>query len=72
VQQVTGVSPEVAEFPASCDMYVFQQAHIPTIILGPGDLSLAHAPNESIRLDDIIAASHIYAQIITDMSSRLY
>ena len=64
VESVTGTPPIVAPFPASCDMYIFGREGIPTIIFGPGALSLAHAPNESIRLQDVFDAARIYVEII--------
>ena len=37
---------------------------IPTVILGPGDISLAHKPNECVRIDQLTAAAEIYRSII--------
>ncbi len=36
---------------------------IPTVILGPGDIGLAHKPNENIRLDELLAAAAVYGEI---------
>lgn len=69
VKKITGMSPATGAFPASCDMWVFGQAGIPTIILGPGDLNLAHAINESTDLTQVITATHIYAQAVCDLAS---
>lgn len=35
--------------------------HIPTIGFGPGDEAMAHAPNEKVRIDDVVKASAFYA-----------
>ncbi len=39
------------------------QLGIPTIGFGPGDPSLAHQPNEYIRLDDVKAAAKGYCAL---------
>jgi acetylornithine deacetylase/succinyl-diaminopimelate desuccinylase len=49
-------------FPAWTDgALLSREAHIPTIIWGPGALDLAHSPAESIRLEDVFLASRLYA-----------
>jgi len=42
--------------------------NIPTVILGPGDISLAHKPDEYITIEDLLAAAEIYGQICLNMS----
>ncbi|MDP6438308.1 MAG: M20/M25/M40 family metallo-hydrolase [Candidatus Brocadiia bacterium] len=69
VQGVLGHPPDVSEFPASCDMYVFGREGIPTIVMGPGDIGLAHSPNESIRVDLVLAASRVYVELANAMSA---
>jgi acetylornithine deacetylase/succinyl-diaminopimelate desuccinylase-like protein len=34
---------------------------IPVIGYGPGDEEMAHAPNEKVRIDDLVQASAFYA-----------
>jgi len=36
-------------------------AGVPTVILGPGDLALAHSPRESVPVAELAAAARIYA-----------
>lgn len=36
---------------------------IPTIIFGPGDISLAHKPNEFIEIDQLLKSAEIYGTI---------
>ena len=43
--------------------FYINDARIPTVILGPGSLSVAHTANEWIAVDDLIAAARIYARI---------
>jgi acetylornithine deacetylase/succinyl-diaminopimelate desuccinylase len=51
-------------FPAWTDGALLSgYAGIPTIVLGPGDLSLAHSPRESIATVEIEEAARIYAAL---------
>jgi acetylornithine deacetylase/succinyl-diaminopimelate desuccinylase len=34
---------------------------VPTVILGPGDLALAHGPREAVPVAELVAASQLYA-----------
>ncbi len=45
--------------------FYINDAHIPTIILGPGSLSVAHTANEWIAVEDLVSAARIYARIFT-------
>lgn len=46
-----------ANFPSSMDGIWLQQAGIPTIAFGPGDLRVAHAKDEYVRIDEMIEAA---------------
>jgi putative selenium metabolism hydrolase len=35
--------------------------HIPTVIIGPGDVEVCHKPNETTRIDDLVVCSGLYA-----------
>ena len=61
---VLGEAPPFAAFPGGTDAPHFQvTAGIPTIpSLGPGLLTAAHRPNESISLQSIAEATAIYAE----------
>ncbi len=43
--------------------FYINDVQIPTIILGPGSLSVAHTANEWVLVDDLVAAARIYARI---------
>jgi acetylornithine deacetylase/succinyl-diaminopimelate desuccinylase family protein len=43
--------------------FYINDARIPTVIFGPGSLSVAHTANEWIAVDDLVAAARIYARI---------
>ena len=54
-------------FPAWTDGALLgANAGIPTVILGPGDLSLAHSPRESVAVAEIEEAALLYARIALD------
>jgi acetylornithine deacetylase len=45
---------------AACDAWRYQnQAGIPTLVFGPGSLSVAHSKEEHIQLDEVLAAAEI-------------
>jgi acetylornithine deacetylase/succinyl-diaminopimelate desuccinylase len=60
---VTGRSDQPVAFPAWTDASLLANfASIPCVILGPGDLALAHTPRESVPLDEVAEAAAIYAE----------
>ena len=64
VAQVRGIKQEVSGFTACCDMWcLMEKSHIPTMILGPGKLSMAHKTDEYISMDELSEAAKIYAAI---------
>ncbi len=58
---VTGKTPEVSLMTAGCDMRYFHSLGIPTVIYGPGDLSMAHQTNEYVDVGRVITATQVYA-----------
>lgn len=61
---VTGAEPEFGAFPAWTDGgRLADAAGIPTLILGPGDLSLAHSPREAVPLAEVTGAARIYTEL---------
>lgn len=64
IAQVRGITQKFSGFTACCDMWCLKEgAGIPTVILGPGKLSMAHKANEYISLDELYLAAKIYAAI---------
>lgn len=60
----TGVAPDLVGFTGITDArFYINQVRIPTVILGPGSLTVAHTANESVPVDDLVAAARIYARI---------
>ena len=42
--------------------FYINEARIPTVILGPGSLTVAHTANERVAVDELVAAARIYAR----------
>lgn len=61
VEKFTHKATKPAIFDATCEAPFFSvNSHIPTLILGPGDLSQAHVKNEFVRISELNLAAEIY------------
>lgn len=60
VSYVTGRTPDLRGWAAYTDGALLQEAGIPTVIFGPGDLRLAHSDDEHILLSDVVTATEVY------------
>ena len=61
-EEVLGRKVEVLGYSATSDMETFvNQGGISTIMMGPGELRVAHSADEYIELDQVVAASKIFA-----------
>ncbi len=62
---ILGRSVRAVGFSATCDMtYLVNDGGIPTIILGPGGIDVAHQVNEHIALDEVARAVEVYLHTI--------
>lgn len=62
-----GHPANVRAMTAACDAWRYQnQAGIPTLVFGPGSLSVAHSKEEHIRLDEVLAAAEILFDFCED------
>jgi acetylornithine deacetylase/succinyl-diaminopimelate desuccinylase-like protein len=62
-----GSPPDDVGFTGITDArFYINQATIPTVILGPGSLSVAHATDEWVAVDELVAAARIYARIFVE------
>ncbi len=51
--------------PFGADLRLFtNHAGIPTVLYGPGDVSLAHGVDEHILLDNVVTATRVVALMI--------
>jgi acetylornithine deacetylase/succinyl-diaminopimelate desuccinylase family protein len=63
VRAETGSIPADHGFTGITDArFYINEAEIPSVILGPGSLALAHTANESVELADLIRAARVYAR----------
>jgi succinyl-diaminopimelate desuccinylase len=64
VKEIMKEDPGITGFIATCDMrFLVNQARIPTIILGPGNLRQAHTVDEYIETRQVLNGAKIYALI---------
>jgi succinyl-diaminopimelate desuccinylase len=66
VREETGRAPLDTGFTGITDArFYLNDRSIPTIILGPGSLGVAHTANESVEIAQLVAAARIYARVFT-------
>ena len=53
-------------FGAACDGSFLEAEGIPSVVFGPGDLRLAHCKDESVDLDEVIAAAKSLAACVVE------
>jgi succinyl-diaminopimelate desuccinylase len=70
-KEVRGERPEIKGFSGFTDArFYINQFHIPTLILGPGGVDQSHTTDESVEVDALIQAAHIYALILIHYLSK--
>jgi acetylornithine deacetylase/succinyl-diaminopimelate desuccinylase len=68
VEIETGARPADVGFTGITDArFYLNEAHIPTVILGPGSLGVAHTAGESVPVHDLVAAARAYARIAVSL-----
>lgn len=64
IKETLEKAPSIHAFTGWTDASLISNfAHIPTMILGPGDISLAHSERESIEVKELFNASVVYSLI---------
>jgi succinyl-diaminopimelate desuccinylase len=64
VRKETGEAPRDVGFTGITDArFYINGAKIPTVILGPGSLAVAHTANESISVTQLVTGARVYARI---------
>jgi acetylornithine deacetylase len=62
IQDVTGTAPRVEGMTYGADMRLLvNEAKIPTVLFGPGDVRRAHRPNESVPIEDLLTVARVIA-----------
>lgn len=64
VKEITGILPSPEGFSGYTDAAAFIKSGLPIIICGPGNLHLAHQPNEYAEIKKVEQAVQIYKTII--------
>lgn len=60
--EVLGAAPLVRGMPYGCDLgLTVNVGGIPTVVFGPGDIRHAHAPDESVAVDELVACARTLA-----------
>jgi len=71
IENVMGRKPLLRAFSGFTDSrFYINQCHIPTLIFGPGGVDQSHTTDESVGVDALVHAAHIYAMILVDYLSR--
>jgi succinyl-diaminopimelate desuccinylase len=71
IENVTGRKPILRGFSGFTDSrFYVNQSHIPTLIFGPGGVDQSHTTDESVEVDALVQAAHIYAMILIDYLSK--
>jgi len=71
VARATGLHMDPSGLSGTTDArFLINESHIPTIIFGPGSLSLAHQANEYVSINEVHLASIILSRIAAKTLSR--
>jgi acetylornithine deacetylase len=58
---LTGQSPKLEGAPYGSDLRLLvNQGHIPSLLFGPGDVRVAHMPDECVAIDEVLLAARAY------------
>jgi len=71
IHRVIGRMPVLSGMPAFTDAALFQDAAIPAVIFGPGDLGLAHSDGENIPISQLGQATRVYAALAVIAANSL-
>ncbi|MFQ5792319.1 MAG: ArgE/DapE family deacylase, partial [Acidobacteriota bacterium] len=64
-EAMTGREPASHGVPYGSDLRLFTRyAGMPAVLYGPGDVTLAHADNESVSLEELVAAAEVMTMLI--------
>ncbi len=68
-ETATGRAAPVRGFPAVADTSYLIAAGVPAVTCGPGDIAQAHAVDEHVQVDELLAATRTYALLAADWCS---
>lgn len=61
-----GRDAAIEAFSAVADVAYYEAAGIPALTYGPGDIALAHAPDERVAIDQVVAAAETLTELAID------
>ena len=61
---MTGQRPEVYGVPYGSDQRLLTAAGVPTVLYGPGDVALAHSPDESVPIEELVIATRTLVTLL--------
>lgn len=64
---IAGWEPRIEGAPYGSDLRLLQKAGIPTLHYGPGNVRDAHAPNESVPVDETLRVAQSLAVLLNDL-----
>jgi len=68
-RKILGVDPELSVMKSWTDTEtLITKAKIPTIIFGPGDITIAHTPEEHVSIKDVLNATKVYVATALSLS----
>ncbi|MCP5083152.1 MAG: M20 family metallopeptidase [Alphaproteobacteria bacterium] len=62
-----GAASDLSGFQGGCDLVHFRSVGARGVVLGPGELTVAHQPNEYVPVDDLMRSVLIYQQTAMTM-----
>jgi acetylornithine deacetylase len=70
-ETMLGHQPNITGVPYGADLRLFtNHARIPTVLYGAGDVSLAHAVDEHIEIEDVVQATKVIALMVANWCNR--
>jgi acetylornithine deacetylase/succinyl-diaminopimelate desuccinylase-like protein len=71
IHEVIGEKPSLRAFSGFTDSrFYINQCHIPALIFGPGETNQVHTTDESVEVEALVRAAHIYALILIHYLSK--
>ena len=65
-----GIPVSIEGFSAWTDAALLNEAGIPTVCFGPGDIALAHAAEEFVPVEDIERATRVLARVVREWCGK--
>jgi acetylornithine deacetylase len=70
IANVTGAPPRIEGMTYGADMRLLvNEARIPTVLFGPGDVRRAHRPDEFVPIEDLLVVARVIALVALRFSS---